>query len=139
MVLTLVEVPSPMRMPLAPYVISLCGFFLSVLAPLIIRWACCEAMSGAETSVLPWEHKQTWPCDGHFSWSSHVCWQHRGRKSQTPMSTENPRKQVRSAHSSPCMVASLRTREGFTALLLQVCCASLLRTGCSSCIREDWS
>lgn len=89
-----------MRKPLAPYVISLRACFLSVLAPLAIRRVCSEAASTAETSILPWEHRQTWPCNGCFSCSSHLCWQHRIVINPISTTLENPRKEVSSAPSS---------------------------------------
>lgn len=98
--LTPAEFPSPMRKPLAPYVISLRACFLSVLAPLTIRRVRTEVAEVAETSILPWEHRQIWPCNGCFSCSSHFCWQH--KIVVNPMATimENPGKEVRSAPSS---------------------------------------
>lgn len=124
------EVPFAMRKPLAPYATSLRGCFLSVLAPLTIRGVCCEAASGTEISVLPWEHKQTWPCNGHFSCSSHLCWQYQRGKSSTPTPPENLRKQVGSAHSCPHKLRFLWSPA--TGLL-----CILPQEGYSSSVREN--
>lgn len=71
-----------------------------MLATLTIRWVCSETARVAGTSVLLWEHRQTWPCNGWFSCSSHLCWQQKIMISPIPTIMENPREEVRSAPSS---------------------------------------